>query len=221
MFRNEQEIREVIVSTRIVALMRGLAPDVCLHLVEAYAKGGIRAVEVTFDQSCPESWSETAVAIRAIADRFGQELYVGAGTVLNAEQLSMAEDAGGSFIVSPVVNCGLIRESVRRSMPAIAGAMTPSEAVAAHEAGASFVKVFPAHVLGPEYVRAISAPLGHIPFLAFQGITPENLRDFLDAGCVGAGVGGCLADRELIASGAWDRIGAIASNFINIAKENK
>lgn len=221
MFKSQQEIRETIVSTKIIALMRGFTPEVCLRLVDAYAKGGIRAVEVTFDQSRPESWAETASAIRAIADRFGKELCVGAGTVLNAEQLSMAEDAGGSFMVAPVVNCDLIRESVRRSLLTIAGAMTPSEAVAAHAAGASFVKIFPAHVLGPEYVRAILAPLGHIPFLAFQGITPENLRDFLDAGCVGAGVGGCLADRTLIASGAWGRISEIASQFINRAKENK
>jgi len=221
MSKDGQKLSEVIESTRIIALMRGFAPEVCLHLVDAYAKGGIRAVEVTFDQSHPETWKSTADAIRAISERFGRDLCVGAGTVLNAEQLTMMEDAGGSFMVAPVVNGELIREGARRSLAVIAGAMTPTEAVAAHEAGATFVKIFPAHVLGPEYIRAISAPLGHIPLLAFQGITLENVRDFIDAGCVGAGVGGCLTDRQLIASGDWTKITDIAQQFVITAKEIK
>ena len=220
MSKTEQELKAAIASTRIIALMRGFAPEVCLHLVEAYAKGGIRAVEVTFDQAHPETWTSTAAVIKAIVERFGEVLIVGAGTVLNEEQLSMMEDAGGSFMVAPNVNPALIKEARSRSLSVIAGAMTPTEAVTAYDAGASFVKIFPANVLGPKYVQALTAPLGHIPMLAFAGITPDNLSDFLAAGCVGAGVGGCLTDRRLIASADWAGIEAAARNFITIAKEH-
>ena len=94
------------------------------------------------------------------------------------------------------------------------GAMTPTEAVTAWEAGASFVKIFPAGSLGPGYVKALVAPLSHIPFLAVGGISPGNIGDFMKAGCVGAGVGGNLTNREWIAAGAWDRIAEAAKALV-------
>jgi 2-dehydro-3-deoxyphosphogluconate aldolase/(4S)-4-hydroxy-2-oxoglutarate aldolase len=86
------------------------------------------------------------------------------------------------------------------------GALTPTEAVAAHEAGAGFVKIFPAAAFGAGYVKALVAPLSHIPFLAVGGIGLDNVAEFLKAGCVGAGIGGNLTNREWIAAGEWDKI---------------
>ena len=202
----KEEIEKTVRDGRIVAIIRGFAPDTCLRLAEAYAKGGIRLVEVTFNQKSPESWKDTAVAIRSIKERFAGQLHVGAGTVLTEDQLSMCEDAGGEYMITPNINVELIRECVRRGLVAMPGALTPSEAVAAHEAGASFVKIFPAGSLGPGYVKAICAPLSHIPFLAVGGVGPNNVADFIKAGCVGAGVGGNLTNKEWIAAGAWDKI---------------
>ena len=202
----KEEIEKTVRDGRIVAIIRGFAPDTCLRLAEAYAKGGIRLVEVTFNQKSPESWKDTAAAIRAIKERFAGELRVGAGTVLTEAQLSMCDDAGGEYMITPNINVELIRECVRRGLVAMPGALTPSEAVAAHEAGASFVKIFPAGSLGPGYVKAICAPLSHIPFLAVGGVGPNNVADFIKSGCVGAGVGGNLTNKEWIAAGAWDKI---------------
>ena len=206
----KEEIEKAVREKRIVAIVRGFAPDICLKLAEAYAKGGIGLVEVTFNQRAPETWKDTATAIRAIRERFAGTMRVGAGTVLTEEQLSMCIDAGGEYMITPNVNVSLIRSCVAKGLVAMPGAMTPSEAVDAWEAGASFVKIFPAGSLGPGYVKAICAPLSHIPFLAVGGISPDNVADFIRAGCVGAGVGGNLTNKEWIASGAWDKVAEVA-----------
>ena len=215
---SKEEIEKVVRDGRIVSIIRGFAPDTCLRLAEAYAKGGIRLVEVTFNQKSPESWKDTAAAICAIKERFAGAVRVGAGTVLTQDQLSMCQDAGGEYMITPNVNVELIRECVRRGLVAMPGALTPSEAVAAHDAGASFVKIFPAGSLGPGYVKALCAPLSHIPFLAVGGVGPDNVADFIKAGCVGAGVGGNLTNTEWIAAGAWDKIEDAARRLVEASR---
>ncbi len=198
----------------IVAIIRGFEPDVCLKLAEAYHKGGIELVEVTFNQKDPDSWKDTASAIKSISNRFAGVMKVGAGTVLTEEQLTICEDAGGEFMVTPNVNTSLIKRCVSDGLMAMPGAMTPSEAVEAFNAGASYVKIFPAGVLGPAYIKALRAPLSHIPFLAVGGIGPDNIADFIKAGCVGAGVGGNLTNKEWIAAGQWDKITEVARSLV-------
>ena len=210
----KEDVIQSVRARKVVAIIRGFAPDVCLKLAEAYAKGGIGLVEVTFNQKAPETWKDTATAIAAIRDRFAGDVRVGAGTVLTAEQLTLCEQAGGEYMITPNVNVDLIRDCVRRGRVAMRGALTPSEAVAAHDAGASFVKIFPAGSLGPGYVKALVAPLGHIPFLAVGGISPDNVADFMAAGCVGAGVGGNLTNKAWIAAGEWDRITDVARRLV-------
>ena len=139
---------------KAIAIIRGQGPEVCLRLAEAYAQGGLGLVEVTFNQKAPETWKETAAAIAAIRERFAGVLHVGAGTVLTAEQLTLCEQAGGAYMITPNVDAALIRDCVRCGLVAMPGAFTPSEAVAAHAAGADFVKLFPASSLGPEIGRA-------------------------------------------------------------------
>lgn len=217
MSANADEVKKAVRDRKVVAIMRGFGPETCLRLAEAYAKGGLGLVEVTFDQKAPETWKDTAASIAAIRERFAGALRVGAGTVLSSEQLTLCEQAGGEYMITPNVNVEQIRDCVRRGLVAMPGAMTPSEAVAAFDAGASFVKVFPAGALGPGYVKAVAAPLSHIPFLAVGGISADNAADFLRAGCVGLGVGGSLTNREWIAAGAWDRIEEAARRLVEAA----
>lgn len=202
----------------IVAIIRGFEPDICLRLAEAYVKGGIEMVEVTFNQKAPDSWKDTALAIKSIKEQFGSGIKVGAGTVLTREQLTICEDAGGEFMVTPNVNPELIRQCVADGLMAMPGALTPSEAVQAYDAGARYVKIFPAGALGPGYIKAIKAPLSHIPLLAVGGIGPDNVADFIKAGCVGAGVGGNLTNKEWITAGAWDKITATAASLVKNAQ---
>lgn len=214
----KEAVEKCVREGRLVAIIRGFDPETTIRLAEAYAKGGIRAVEVTFVQTDRALWTRTTEAIGAIAKRFGGDVCVGAGTVLTSEQLKMTQDAGGQFMVAPNVNRELIRECVAKGMAAIPGALTPSEAVEAWEAGASFVKIFPAGNMGPAYVKALKAPLAHIPMLAVGGINPDNIADFIMAGCVGAAVSGVLQNKELIAAGAWDRITDIARTLVERVK---
>ena len=213
----QSKVEQVVRDTRIVAIIRGFAPDTCLRLAEAYATSGIRLVEVTFNQKAPETWKDTAAAIRAIRERFGGRVRAGAGTVLTEEQLSMCIDAGGEYMITPNVKPELIRSCVRQGLVAMPGALTPSEAVDAWEAGAAFVKIFPAGSLGPGYVKALRAPLAHIPMLAVGGISSDNVADFMRVGCVGAGVGGNLTNKEWIAAGAWDKIADVARALVSAA----
>lgn len=215
---NKQAIVDSVLANRIVAIIRGFSPDVCFHLAEAYLSGGVRLVEVTFNQKNPASWKDTAAAISGIKARFPNDLRVGAGTVLSSEQLKMCADAGGEYMITPSVNPALIRECSSMGLVAMPGAFTPTEAVAAFEAGADFVKIFPAGNLGPSYVKAITAPLSHIPFLAVGGISPDNVADFIKAGCVGAGVGGNLTNREWIERGEWSKIAAVAKSLADNSK---
>ena len=208
------EVEQAIRDGRVVAIIRGYDPDVCLHLAEAYAAGGIRAVEVTYVQADRALWKKTTAAIAAIRERFSAELRVGAGTVLNSEQLAMTRDAGGEFMVAPNVRPALVRECVGFGMAAIPGALTPTEVVDAWEAGASFVKVFPAGRMGPTYVKDLRAPLAHIPMLAVGGITPDNAADFIRVGCSGVAVSGALTKREMIEAGAWNQIADIARTLV-------
>jgi 2-dehydro-3-deoxyphosphogluconate aldolase/(4S)-4-hydroxy-2-oxoglutarate aldolase len=210
----KSEIEKLVLETKVVAIVRGFAPEVCVKLADAYRRGGIRLMEVTFNQKSPETWKDTAAAIAAVRREFAGELAVGAGTVLTEEQLSICEDAGGEYIVTPNVKPALISAAVGRDLAAMPGAMTPSEAVDAWEAGASFVKLFPAGSLGPDYVKAVRAPLSHIPFLAVGGVSAANAAAFMRAGCVGVGVGGNLTNREWIEAGAWDKIAAAARELV-------
>ena len=207
----KSEIKDCLAATKVIAILRGMAPEVCVKLAAAYQEGGIRLVEVTFNQV--GRLEDTVTAIRVIRSAH-PGMHVGAGTVLTAEQLDLAIGAGAEFIVTPNTNPELIRKANAAGLVTMPGAMTPTEAVTAWEAGSDYVKVFPAGSLGPGYVKALVAPLSHIPFLAVGGVSSGNVGDFVRAGCVGAGVGGNLTNREWIAAGAWDRIAETAKALV-------
>lgn len=202
----------------IIAIIRGFESGICLRLAEAYVKGGINMIEVTFNQKDPGTSKDTAKAIKSIKDNFGGAVKVGAGTVLTLEQLRICEDAGGEFMVAPNVNTELIKQCAADGLMSMPGAMTPTEAVTAFSAGADYVKLFPAASLGPGYIKSIVAPLSHIPFVATGGIGPDNIADFLRAGCVGAGVGGNLTNKEWIRAGEWDKITEVAASLVKNAQ---
>lgn len=199
---------------RIVAIVRGLDSALCKRLAEALFDGGIRMMEVTFDQTGRLPQEETVKAIEELRSGWDGKMRIGAGTVLSLQQLSLAEKAGASYIVTPNTNPELIRRAKELGLGVLAGAMTPSEIHTAYEAGADFVKVFPASVLGPEYIRAVQAPLGHIPMLAVGGVNERNIADYLRAGAAGAGVGGGLVSRRNVEEGRLEQIRELALKYV-------
>ncbi len=208
------DVMKQVRSGKIIAIVRGLESDYMLGLAGALYEGGITMMEVTFNQADPSKWVETTDAIRLISDRFAGKLLVGAGTVMSTEQLHLAYDAGAKYIIAPDVNVEVIRETKRLGLASFPGAMTPTECVTAYNAGADAVKVFPAGELGPAYIKAIKAPLSHIPMLAVGGVNEKNAAEFIKAGCIGLGVGGTLVNIGLIKNGEFDKISALAREYI-------
>lgn len=201
-----ETVLEWVAREKVVAIVRGAESSVCTRVAEALYAGGIRLMEITYDQRSPESWEDTAAAIGQAARRFEGRMLVGAGTVTEPGLVELTHRAGGCFIISPDTNEAVIRRTRELDMVSMPGAMTPTEILTAHRAGADFVKLFPAAGLGPAYLRAVCAPLSHVKIMVVGGIDEKNVGAFLAAGAAGAGVGGNLANRQWIRDGAWDKI---------------
>ena len=210
---------EYIQQRKIVAIVRGLAPEYMIRLGHAFEEGGIGLMEVTYNQKAPETWKDTAAAIEAIGKEFGDRVLVGAGTVITLEQVAMTYNAGGHYLVTPTTQPNIIRAGKALGLGLYPGALTPSEILSAYEAGADAVKVFPVSSLGPGYIKAVRAPLSHIPLMAVGGVNEKNAADYMKAGCVGLGVGGNLVNKEWIKNGEWDKITALAKEFMKAVAE--
>lgn len=192
----------------IIAVIRAASAEVVPRLGEALVAGGVIALEVT------TSTPNFAAAIRAAKVALGENALVGAGPILNAEMCERALDAGAEFIVSPVLRLELVALGHAAGCPVMLGAGTATEAQSAYEAGADFVKLFPAEVLGPEFVRTVLAPLSHLRFVPTGGITLANAAAYRRAGCVAAGVGGSLVRSDLMARGDWTALTQLAGDFV-------
>lgn len=208
---------EQIIKEKVIAIVRGVGPEQCLRVAEALCQGGIRLVEITFNQKDPDSFRETTDAISAIGKAYAGKMLCGAGTVTSEELVDRAADAGAAYIISPDSNLAVIRRTLERGLVSIPGAMTPTEILAAYNAGADFVKLFPAAALGTAYIKAIRAPINHVRLLAVGGVDEKNIGAFLAAGLYGAGVGGNLANKAWIQAGEFDRITAAARELVAAA----
>ena len=210
---------EYVKERKIVAIVRDLKPEYMVRLAHAFEEGGIGLMEVTYNQRAPEAWADTAKAIEAVAKEFDERVLVGAGTVIRPEQVSMTYNAGGRYLVTPTTQPEMIRMVNALGLGLYPGALTPTEILTAYEAGADAVKVFPVSALGPGYIKAVKAPLPHLPLRAVGGVNEKNAADFMKAGCGGLGVGGNLVNKEWIESGQWDKITALAKEFMKAVNE--
>ena len=144
---------------------------------------------------------------------------MGVGTVLSEETCVSAILAGAQFVVTPVTKLEIIHASHRYHRPVVSGAYTPTECFAAHEAGADFVKLFPAEGLGPSYIKSIRAPLPMLRIIPTGGVTPETAAGFLEAGCVALGAGSSLVSREILEKRDWAELTARARKFVEAIRE--
>ena len=210
----QEKIIANVKEKKLIAIVRGVEPAYISALGKALLEGGINMVEVTFDQTSTDHFAATTAAIETLSKELGDQIYVGAGTVLTKEQVDLTVQAGGLYIITPSTNPEVIRYAKSKGLVAMPGAFTPSEVVTAYEAGADFVKIFPAGNLGPAYIKAIKAPLAHIPMLAVGGVNVQNIPDFLKVGVTGFGVGGNLVNKEWIKNGETEKIVALAKEFV-------
>ena len=199
---------------KIIAIIRGIEPEKCMKVAQALYDGGIRMMEITYDQRNPDSWETTARSIGEIAKAFEGRMLVGAGTVTSTKLVEMTHAAGGLFIISPDTNPDVIRRTRELGMVSMPGALTPTDVTIAYNAGADIVKLFPISAFGPDYLKAIKAPLSHIPMMAVGGINEKNIPDYLAAGAIGVGVGGNLANKAWIDAGEYHKITEVARAMV-------
>src|SRR5439155_22473358 len=202
--RARQEIVSLLTGSGIIAVVRAQRPDQIPPLSEALIAGGVIALEITLT---------TPNAIEAISEarqQLGARAVIGVGTVLDVATCRAAMEAGAEFVVSPILRPELVVVVHAADRPVLLGAYTPTEAQLAHEAGADFIKIFPADGLGPNYIRALRAPLPHLRIIPTGIARAEEIAPFIKAGCAAVGLGSLLVSQEILRTGNWPELTRLA-----------
>jgi 2-dehydro-3-deoxyphosphogluconate aldolase/(4S)-4-hydroxy-2-oxoglutarate aldolase len=203
----DDQVREIEASGVIAIVRFGRSEDL-IQVARAVRAGGVRAIE--FTMTTPNALD----IIEQSAREFGQDVLLGAGTVLDPETARAAILAGAQFVVAPTLNPQVIETCRRYSKAVIPGAFTPTEILTAWECGADFVKVFPADFGGPEYVKAVLAPLPQIKLIPVGGVSLENTGAFIKAGASAVAVGGNLVKKTAIAAKRFDELTELARSYV-------
>jgi 2-dehydro-3-deoxyphosphogluconate aldolase/(4S)-4-hydroxy-2-oxoglutarate aldolase len=209
------EILDTIRETGVIAIMRAQSSDQLIAAADAIKKGGVTVIEVTM--TTPGALGVIATA----KGRYGSDVVFGAGTVLDAETGRAAILAGADFVVSPVLNLGLIELCNRYSVATIPGCFSPTEVITAWEAGADLIKLFPAGLGGPDLVKAILAPLPQVEIVPVGGVNLDTTADFISKGAVAVGVGGNLVSQKLLDAGDVDELTRRAAAYIEEVRKGR
>jgi 2-dehydro-3-deoxyphosphogluconate aldolase/(4S)-4-hydroxy-2-oxoglutarate aldolase len=201
-----------LVDSGVVAVLRGVEADQLIGITEALREGGVTAVEITADTP------DVAEKLGEVAGSFDDEVVVGTGTVLDSETARTTLMAGAEFVVSPSLHEDVIETCNRYGAVTAPGVMTPTEAIRGYEAGADFVKVFPAKTVGPAHLGAMKGPLGQIPMMPTGGVGPDNAADYIDAGAFAVGAGGALVDYDAAERGDYESITDTAREFTRVVE---
>jgi 2-dehydro-3-deoxyphosphogluconate aldolase / (4S)-4-hydroxy-2-oxoglutarate aldolase len=209
---SRETILKRVLDGGIVAVVRAESGESLVKVVRALAEGGVTAAEITF--TVPDAID----VIRQVRKEVGDEIVLGAGTVLDTETARVALLAGAEYIVSPTVNVEVIRLCRRYDKAIMPGAFTPTEVLTAWEAGADIVKIFPADVGGPAYLKALRGPLPQVRVMPTGGVDLDTAENFLKAGACCLGVGGSLVEPKAVASGDFARIRDLAGQYAAIVR---
>jgi len=208
----ETHLRQVL-DSGIVAVVRSPDSQQLVEVARALADGGVSVVEITM--TVPDALD----VVRQVRKALGDRLLLGAGTILDPETARAALLAGAEFLVAPTVNLDVIRLCQRYDRLVMPGAFTPTEILAAWEAGADIVKVFPADVVGPAFFKAMRGPLPQVRLMPTGGVDLTTAASFLQAGACCLGVGGQLVESKAVAEGNFDRIRDLARQYVAIVKQ--
>ncbi len=196
----------------IVAVVRSESSEPLVNVIRALAEGGVTAAEVTF--TVPDA----VEVIRQVRREVGDAVILGAGTVLDPETARAAILAGAEYIVAPTINLDVIRLCRRYDKVVMPGAFSPTEVLTAWEAGADVVKIFPADVGGPPYLKALRGPLPQIRLMPTGGVDLATAESFLKAGACCLGVGSALVDPKAISSNDFARIRDLAAQYVGVVR---
>jgi 2-dehydro-3-deoxyphosphogluconate aldolase/(4S)-4-hydroxy-2-oxoglutarate aldolase len=213
MSRHEDLTR--VLNSGIVAVIRATSSEQLVEVARALYEGGVDVLEVTF--TVPRALE----IIAAVRQALGDKVLLGAGTVLDPETARAAFLAGAEFLVAPTVNLDVIRLGNRYDKLVMPGAFTPTEILTAWEAGAQVIKVFPADIGGPAYLKTLHGPLPQVRLLPTGGVNLSTIADFLKAGACAVGLGGALVEPKAVQSGDMARIRSLATQFVEIVRQTR
>ncbi len=208
------KIINAIEKYKVFGIARGVPVEYFAEAMETLYQAGIRLIEVTFDRKNGDQ--QTVECLKILQSEFADKLIYGVGTVTECAQVETARSLGCDFIVSPDCNPEVIRKTKEVEMISIPGAMTATEVVIANRAGADFVKLFPGGIFGPDYFKALSAPLSDIKFIAVGGVDTDNIPAFYKVGVVGFGIGSNLVNNQHIITQNFDALGNEAQKFVRV-----
>jgi 2-dehydro-3-deoxyphosphogluconate aldolase/(4S)-4-hydroxy-2-oxoglutarate aldolase len=191
--------------------VRAQKPEQILPLSEALIAGGVIAIEITM------TTPNAIEAIRSAREKIGNRALIGVGTVLDMDSCRAAIAAGAEFVVSPICRTEFVPLAQAANRPIMLGAFTPTEAQIAHEAGADFIKLFPAESLGVGYIKAIQAPMPHLRIVPTGGMDVHNVADFFKVGCKAVGLGSSLVSSKILQDADWPELTRRAVEFVKAA----
>jgi 2-dehydro-3-deoxyphosphogluconate aldolase/(4S)-4-hydroxy-2-oxoglutarate aldolase len=210
--RSKQQIIEQLLNPGVIAVVRAKRAEQAVPLAEALVAGGVIAVEITM------TTPNAIAAISEASSRLGDRALIGVGTVLDEKTCQAAIDAGVQFIVSPICRRELVPIAQKAGKPIMLGSYTPTEAQLAHEAGSDFIKIFPADTLGPNYIKALRAPLPHLKIVPTGGVDLKTIGDFFKAGVAAVGAGSSLISKDVLDKDDWATLTKTAREFVAAAQ---
>lgn len=199
----------------VIAILRDIPDDDLLDYMNSLYTGGLRAYEISFsNRSAPAQ-------VKRARDHMPADAYIGAGTVLTADDARMAEDAGADFMLSPSSNPAVLSYCADRELRFLPGVFSPTDVSVCLEYGFHTLKLFPASSHQPGFIKALHGPFPQTEYVAVGGVSPTNTADYLKSGFVGVGIGGSLVDAETFRQKKWDEITRSIQNFLNDLREEK
>jgi 2-dehydro-3-deoxyphosphogluconate aldolase/(4S)-4-hydroxy-2-oxoglutarate aldolase len=213
--RTKAEIISRLTDPGIIAVVRARKTEQVIPLSEALLAGGVTAIEITM------TTPDAIAAIRDARQKLDGRALIGVGTVLDITTCREAIEAEAEFVVTPICRTEFVAIAHAADRPVMLGAYTPTEAQKAHEAGADFIKIFPADTLGPGYIKALRAPLPHLRIVPTGGVDVNNVADFLKAGCAALGVGGSLVSSKILEASDWPALTKKAREFVDAARATR
>lgn len=210
---NKSEIIQGLLTPGVVAIIRADSSSQLIEACDALAEGGITAIEVTM--TTPNALD----VIKEISASRGDKILIGVGSVLDDITARLAILAGAQYVVTPVLRPSVIQTCRTYSKPICCGALTPTEALTAHEAGADFVKIFPSDGLGPSYIKAIKGPLPQLQIIPTGGVTPDTCGAFIKAGSAAVAAGSCLVSKQVLQNKDWTKLKETSQAFVKAIQQ--
>lgn len=206
---------QLIIESGLIAIVRFDSSDDLVEVAKALVSGGVKVMEFTF--TTPNAID----VLKKSKDLLGNQVLIGAGTVLDSETARAAILAGADFIVSPIYEPGIINLCRRYSKISMPGVFTPTEIVKAWQDGADFVKVFPSNFGGPDYIKALKAPLPNVAMVPVGGVNLENIPDYFSVGASAVAVGSNLVRKDYVLEKKFNKITELASKYIDTIKHSR